>query len=125
MYSVNVSHYISIHAIKLVMQFLVLLDEVLEGQSAQLLMGGLAPSLAAHAHAVLGRGEETVTHLLMPQVEDASVRGPHHFHVALDKLPVQLDVLETPALDAGVKTPHEEKVRAIHTNLIRFIEALD
>lgn len=75
-----------------------------EEQLPQLAVGGLAHSFGLHAHLVLVRRELVCAALLVPQVEEATGRGPDHHQLAVKVLPVQVHVLQTPAFDVTVKT---------------------
>ena len=50
----------------------------------------------------------------MPQVENPRIWASDNVYVALNQFSVEFDVFIAPALDPGVKSPHEEKVRAVH-----------
>lgn len=75
-----------------------------EDQHPQLAVRGLVHGLGLHAHAVLVRRQLVGAVLLVPQVEEASGRRAHHQEVAVEVLPVQVDVLAAPPLDVDVKS---------------------
>lgn len=75
-----------------------------EEQLPQLAVGGLAQSFGLHAHLVLVRRELVCAALLVPQVEEAAGRGTDHHQLAVEVLPVQVHILQTPAFDVTVKT---------------------
>lgn len=79
-------------------------DLVPEEQHSQLAVRGLVHGLGLHAHAVLVRRQLVSAVFLMPQVEETSGRRPDHKEVAVEVLPVQVDVLTTPSFDVNVKT---------------------
>lgn len=78
-------------------------DLVPEEEHAQLAVRGLVHGLGLHAHAVLVRRQLISALFLMPQVEQASGRRPHHQEVAVEVLPVQMDVLAAPSFDVDIK----------------------
>lgn len=73
-------------------------------QHPQLAVRGLVHGLGLHAHAILVRRQLVGAVLLVPQVEEASRRRPHHQQVAVDVLPVQVHVLAAPAPDVDVES---------------------
>lgn len=75
-----------------------------EEQHAQLAVRGLVHGLGLHAHAVLVWRELVGAVLLVPQVEEAPRRSPHHEQVAVEVLPVQVDVFAAPAFDVDVES---------------------
>lgn len=79
-------------------------DLVPEEQHAQLAVRGLVHGLGLHAHAVLLRRQLVSAVLLVPQVEQAAGRRPHHQEAAVEVLPVQVDVLAAPSFDIDVKS---------------------
>lgn len=79
-------------------------DLVPEEQHSQLAVRGLVHGLGLHAHAVLVRRQLISAVLLVPQVEQTSGRRPDHKDVAVEVLPVQVDVLAAPSFDVDVKT---------------------
>lgn len=82
----------------------VCLDLMSEEEHAQLAVRGLVHGLGLHAHPVLLRGQLVSTALLVPQVEEAPRWGPHHQQVAVQVLPVKVNILTTPTFDVHVKT---------------------
>lgn len=74
-----------------------------EEEHPQLAVRGLVHGLGLHAHAVLVRRQLISAVFLMPQVEQASGWRPHHQEVAVEVLPVQMDVLAAPSFDVDVK----------------------
>lgn len=80
------------------------LDLVPEEQHAQLAVRRLVHGLGLHAHAVLVWRQLVGAVLLVPQVEEAPRRRPHHQQVAVEVLPVQVDVLAAPAFDVDVES---------------------
>lgn len=79
-------------------------DLVPKEQHSQLAVRGLVHGLGLHAHAVLVRRQLVSAVFLMPQVEETSGRRADHEEVAVEVLPVQVDVLTTPSFDVNVKT---------------------
>lgn len=82
---------------------LVSFDLLPEEQHPQLAVRGLVHGLGLHAHAVLVRRQLVRALFLMPQVEEAPGRRPDHQQVAVEVLPVQVDVLAAPPFDVDVK----------------------
>lgn len=86
-------------------------DLVPEEQHPQLAVRGLVHGLGLHAHAVLVRRELVSAVLLVPQVEQASGRRSDHQEVAVEVLPVEVDILTAPAFDVDIKTSWETRTR--------------
>lgn len=75
-----------------------------EEQHPQLAVRGLVHGLGLHAHVVLVWWKLVGAVFLVPQVEQASRRCSDHEEVAVEVLPVQVDIFATPAFDVDVKT---------------------
>ena len=78
-------------------------DLMPEEQHAQLAVRGLVHGLGLHAHAVLVGAQLVGAVLLVPQVEQASGGRAHHQQVAMEILPVEVDVLAAPAFNVHIK----------------------
>lgn len=74
-----------------------------EEQHPQLAVRGLVHGLGLHAHAILVWRQLVSAVFLMPQMEEASGRCPDHKKVAVEVLPVQVDVFAAPSFDVDVK----------------------
>lgn len=75
-----------------------------EEEHSQLAVRGLVHGLGLHAHAVLVWRQLVNAVFLVPQVEQTSGRRSDHKEVAVEVLPVQVDVLAAPSFDVDVKT---------------------
>lgn len=75
-----------------------------EEELPQLAVRGFAHGLGLHAHLVLVWRKLVCTALLVPHVEKAAGRRADHHQLAVKVLPVEVHVLQPPALDATVET---------------------
>lgn len=82
----------------------VVLDFLAKHEHAQVGVRGLVHGLGLNAHAILFWSQFVRTQLLMPQVEESCDRSAHHYQVTPQILPVQVDVLHSPAFHLKVKS---------------------
>lgn len=90
-----------------------------EEQHPQLAVRGLVHGLGLHAHAILVWRQLVSAVFLMPQVEEASGRCPDHKKVAVEVLPVQVDVFAAPSFDVDVKASWLWERSATETSSIK------
>lgn len=81
-----------------------------EDQHPQLPVGRLVHGLGLHAHLVLLGGQLVHTVLLVPEVEEAPHRRPHHYEVAVEILAIKVHVLSAPAFDVQIKATYVDEV---------------
>lgn len=102
--ALNSSRLLGVGVLLLLLLAEVSFDLVPEEEHPQLAVRGLVHGLGLHAHAVLVRRQLVGAVLLVPQVEEASRRRSDHQEVAVEVLPVQVDIFASPAFDVDVKT---------------------
>jgi len=96
------------------------LNLFLEEQLPQAAVRGLAHGLGLHTHLVLIRGQLVRTVLLVPEVKEATRGGPHHHQVAVEVLPVQVHILQSPAFDTPIEPTYTRKqVHNVNSSLAR------
>lgn len=95
-----------------------------EEEHPQLAVRGLVHGLGLHAHAVLVGRELVGAVLLVPQVEQASRRRSNHQKVAVEVLPVEVNIFAAPAFDVDVKTSWAEQKESVRQETFRIFKKI-